>query len=142
MQIMQIGFFQFIFYQYSIIWIQLIFYFLNFTIRWSILGSTCLSYLSKSLHIYNDLKKGYSILSNWYFKLLWNLTFPIIWTKHIHIQINFSHPFQSHHSEQPHQTRTTTTSTTTTAAAVSTTTTDDKYYSTAFTSAKKPNCRQ
>jgi len=54
MQIMQIGIFQYIFYQYSIIWIQLTFYFFNFIIRWSILCST---FLSKILCIYIDIKK-------------------------------------------------------------------------------------
>ncbi len=44
----KLGFFQYIFYQYSIIWIQLIFYFLDLIIRWSILGST---FLPKSLYI-------------------------------------------------------------------------------------------
>jgi hypothetical protein len=44
----KLGFFQYIFYQYSIIWIQLTFYFLDLVIRWSILGST---FLPKSLYI-------------------------------------------------------------------------------------------
>ncbi len=50
----KLGLFQYIFCQYSIIWIQLTFYYFNFIIRWSILGST---FLSKSLCIYNDIKK-------------------------------------------------------------------------------------
>jgi len=74
LQIMQIGFFQYIFYQYSIIWIQLTFYFLNFIIRWSILGST---FLSKSLYIYNDIKKVIQYFLIDIFKLVWNLIFPV-----------------------------------------------------------------
>jgi len=50
----KLGLFQYIFCQYPIIWIQLTFYFFNFIIRWSILGST---FLSKSFYIYNDIKK-------------------------------------------------------------------------------------
>jgi len=85
----KLGFFQYIFYQYSIIWIQLTCNFFNFIIRWSILGST---FLSKSLciqwYIYqNDIfmiylfikkplytmifKKLFNI-----FELIWNLIFP------------------------------------------------------------------
>jgi hypothetical protein len=50
----KLGFFQYIFCIYSIIWIQSTFYFFNFIIRWSILGFT---FLSKSLCIYIDNKK-------------------------------------------------------------------------------------
>ncbi len=70
---MQIRFFQYIFYQYSIIWIQFTFYFFNFIIRWSILGST---FLSKSLLIYNDIKKVIQYFWIDILKLLWNLIFP------------------------------------------------------------------
>ena len=66
-------FFQYIFYQYSIIWIQLAFYFLNFIIRWSILGFT---FLLKSLYIYNDIKKVIQFFWIDIFKLIWNLIFP------------------------------------------------------------------
>jgi len=67
----KLGFFQYIFCQYSIIWIQITFYFFNFIIRWSILGST---FLSKSLCIYNDIKKVIFWID--IFELIWNLIFP------------------------------------------------------------------
>ena len=69
----KLNFFQYIFYQYSIIWIQLTFYLLNFIIRWSILGST---FLSKSLCIYNDIKKVIQYFWIDIFQLIWNLIFP------------------------------------------------------------------
>jgi len=50
----KLRFFQYIFWQYSIICIQLTFYFFNFIIRWRILGS---NFLLKSVCIYNDIKK-------------------------------------------------------------------------------------
>jgi len=68
MQIMQIGFFQYIFYQYSIIWIKLNFYFFNFIIRWSILGST---FYQKAFVYTMILKKLFNS-----FELIWNLIFP------------------------------------------------------------------
>jgi hypothetical protein len=61
------------FYQYSIIWFQLTFNFFNFIIRWSILGST---FLSKSLCIYNDIKKVIQYFWIDIFKLIWKLIFP------------------------------------------------------------------
>ena len=70
----KLGFFKYIFCQYSIIWIQLTFYFLNFIIRWSILGST---FLSKSLCIYNDIKKVIQYFWIDIFELIWNLIFPL-----------------------------------------------------------------
>ena len=66
--------FQYIFYQYSMIWIQFTFYFFNFIIRWSILGST---FLSKSLYIYNDIKKIIQYFWIDIFKLIWNLILPL-----------------------------------------------------------------
>ena len=72
----KLGFFQYIFYQYSIIWIQLTFYFFNFIIRWSILGST---FLSKSLCIYNDIKKVIQYFWIDIFELIWNLIFPFFY---------------------------------------------------------------
>jgi hypothetical protein len=75
------GFFQSIFCQYSIIWIQLSFYFFYFIIRWSILGST---FLPKSLCIYNDIKKFIQYIWIDFFELIWNLIFPTF-------QPNFNH---------------------------------------------------
>ncbi len=70
----KLGFFQYIFCQYSITWIQSTLYFLNFIIRWSILGSTL---LSKSLYIYIDIKKVIHYFWIDIFELIWNLIFPL-----------------------------------------------------------------
>ena len=70
---MQIWFFQYIFYQYSIFWIQLTFYLSNFIIRRCILGST---FLSKSLYIHNDIKKAIQYFRIDISKLIWNSIFP------------------------------------------------------------------
>ena len=80
----KLGLFQYIFCQYSIIWIQLTFYFFNFIIRWSILGST---FLSKSLCIYNDIKKVIQYFWIDIFELIWNLIFPE--NRHIRITLFF-----------------------------------------------------
>ena len=49
------------------------FLFFNFIIRWSILGST---FLSKSLCIYNDIKKVIQYFWIVICELIWNLIFP------------------------------------------------------------------
>jgi hypothetical protein len=73
MQIMQIGAFSIYFLSIFNHLSSINFLFFYFIIRWSILGST---FLSKSLFIYNDIKKVIQYFWIDILKLLWNLIFP------------------------------------------------------------------
>ncbi len=73
MQILQIGIFSIYFLSIFNHLNSINFFFFYFIIRWSILGST---FLSKSLCIYNDIKKVIQYFWIDIFELIWNLIFP------------------------------------------------------------------
>ena len=71
---MQIGFVQYIFYQYSFIWIQLTFYFLNYLNFYNSMEHFRLHFFTKAF-IYNNIKKVIQYFWIDISKLPWNLIF-------------------------------------------------------------------